>query len=699
MALPVTRSVRYQQNRLLLITTGFFTLLVIGLGSSIDYQYYEWRLRDQLARVGRRLPANPEVVVLGIDTASLTLDELMSDELAASPELQAMKEKGWPWPRWVYAPMIDKLAEAGAKVIAFDMLFPTAGVGDEQFKAALERHADRVVIGGSFAEIQSYGDEKAPFVPPSPTLIPPEDAAYDPRVGFVNFRADVDGRVRRTLYRTTYLEYSGFPARPDERELFSLAARMAQKAGYGELIPRGRKDLLFRFSYETNPRSIYQVFVPDLWKSQYGNGAFFKDKIVLIGPYGNWAKDVLDTPHGVRPGPQLHLSAFNALLKREFLTESTLLESILLVVLGGGVAFALGRWIASAPRRILLLFILVVAFAAGALLVYHTRGFFPILLSPLLALTVPSVVYLGLERLLEYLERMRVRRTLEQFVSRDVVQEVLDNPTSYLNTLGGARKPITVLFSDIRGFTTLTETAVPEKLVGQLQEYLTAMVRIVFAHGGTLDKFIGDAVMAHWGAIKTEGKEADARNAVEAALEMLRALPALNADWTADGLPPFRIGIGVNHGEPICGQLGSEQKREFTAIGDAVNLTARLESATKELRQEILLGETTAALVRDRFTLRTVDLLQVKGRAQPVEAFTVLDLGAGVAPPAWLAQWEEAIRLYRQRKFAEAERAFTAVQTEIPEDPLVQEYLRRVREYLVTPPPEEWDGVFTLKKK
>jgi adenylate cyclase len=297
-------------------------------------------------------------------------------------------------------------------------------------------------------------------------------------------------------------------------------------------------------------------------------------------------------------------------------------------------------------------------------------------------------------------EQQRVRRTLERYVSRDAVREILDNPASFLNSLGGERRSITVLFSDIRSFTTMTESADPHALVEQLNEYFNEMVGIVFAHEGTLDKFIGDAVMAHWGSIATAGPETDARRAVGTALEMRAALARLNTGWKARGLPELAVGFGINHGDAIVGNLGCEAKMEVSVLGDAVNLGSRLEGVTKEYGLDLCLGESVAPLVRDAFILRSVDLLLVKGKTHPVEVFTALGpRSAGTSEPAWLARHEEAVRAYRRGDFDAAEVAWLDVLAAEPGDPLASVFFARCAALRENPPPGEWTGIFTMPGK
>jgi adenylate cyclase len=232
---------------------------------------------------------------------------------------------------------------------------------------------------------------------------------------------------------------------------------------------------------------------------------------------------------------------------------------------------------------------------------------------------------------IEQVERKRVRRTLERYVSRDVVHELLDNPKLYLHSLGGVVRPATVLFSDIRGYSHVSAKTDPQALVGQLNEYLTAMVECVFRHRGTLDKFIGDAVMAVWGTTQTQGAREDASNAVRAALEMKKALAELNHKWRARGLPPLRIGIAVNHGPVVVGNIGSPQRMEFTVVGDAVNTSWRLQELTKICGADLVIGETVAALVAEEFDLESLGEYTLRDEIV-VEAYTIPSRAGALAP-------------------------------------------------------------------
>lgn len=695
---------KHSRVRWLTIFCVVCTLIPAGaFRFSGSYRDWEFAARDRLAVFGRKAAPNPEVVFLAIDTPSFTLDTLFEGELNASPALPLMKG-GYPYPRTVYPYIIERLAQAGAKVIAFDIMFPSEKDLDGPFKEALEKYSDKVIVGGNLelADLnhRSSAQGRNPtYTPPSLSLLPP-NRGTESRAGFVNFFPDDDLVVRTALHRTTDEELKSIPPSGDAAAYYSLAARMLEKAGYAHLLLRSNETAMFRYS-EWRPYSLYQIFVPGVWeRPPFNSGAFFKNKIVLIGPDGNWSKDELLTPFGLMLGPRIHLSALNAALNQDYLYELPWWGNLLLILAGGLIAWLL-IWFVPSPFRRFLLLIGVGLVAYGLVRwSYNAFGFFPIILSPMLAFVSSAGGFAVVEQVLDRRDRAHFRKTLEQYVSRDVVKELLDNRESFLNSLVGERKQITVLFSDIRGFTTLTESSDAQQLVLQLNEYFNEMVRIVFANVGTLDKFIGDAVMSHWGGITTSGVQTDARRAVTSALQMRQALKKLNADWKRRGMIELKIGIGINHGAAIVGNLGCEVKKEVTAIGDAVNVASRLEGATKEFHLDLLIGQETAALVRDAFILRSVGEIQVKGKGTPVEVFTVLeDRSSGVAAPDWLAGFERGIRLYRQREFAQALELFAQAVEAAPEDWLNQEYVSRCQRLILEPPGADWDGVYVMAKK
>ncbi len=669
------------------------------------YRNLEWKARDQLVRFGSRSELHPQIVFLAIDNASITLDLLMEDERKQSPALSLM-ENGFPYPRTVYPLIIERLVQAGARVVVFDMLFPSEKETDGPFREALAKYADQVVIGANLEardQGAAGGHERLhhTLVPPATSLIPPVPG-MDDRLGFVNFWGDPDDKVvRRALYRTTSEEMVGLPFRKAAPELFSLSARAVQKAGQLDRVPATHEMTLPRFAQQIRPHSLYEIFVRKFWDiPPYNGGELFRDKIVLIGPDGNWVKDELLTAFGLTTGPRLHISAMNAALKGDFLSEPSEWTNLLCIFAAGACAWLLGGLVQRRLLRLVILFGVAVSSYGAAQLLFNLQGFLPIVLSPLVALIGSSLTWTVREQVLDRVERLRMRRTLERYVSQDIVRELLDNPESYLNSIGGVRKEITVLFSDVRGFTSMTENADPHALVAQLNEYFEGMVATVFANQGTLDKFMGDAVMAHWGSIVGEGAEIDAVRAVTTALQMRTALARLNAAWKERGIVELQIGIGVSHGPAIVGNIGCEAKMEVSVIGDAVNLGSRLEGTTKQYHLDLCISETAAALVRESFIVRSVDLIVVKGKTKPVGVFTILEKrGPGVTEPAWLARHEEAVQFYRTGAFSAAEKAWRDVLEQAPTDGVAQVFIERCVELQKHPPEAEWTGVYEMKSK
>ena len=238
---------------------------------------------------------------------------------------------------------------------------------------------------------------------------------------------------------------------------------------------------------------------------------------------------------------------------------------------------------------------------------------------PLLAMLIAFVADLAWQYFVEGREKRKVKQLFSRYVARDVYDQLLADPTRA--KLGGTRRHMTVLFSDMRGFTALTEKGRPEDIVSQLNDYFTRMVKVLFEHRGTLDKFVGDMVMALFGAPLDD--EDHAEHAVQTALAMVRALDVLNAEWEAFGLPRLDIGIGINTGEMVAGNIGSDTIMSYTVIGDAVNLGARLESLNKEYGTRIIISESTRARLKGQYDIRPLGSVTVKGKTQPVAIFEV----------------------------------------------------------------------------
>jgi adenylate cyclase len=352
----------------------------------------------------------------------------------------------------------------------------------------------------------------------------------------------------------------------------------------------------------------------------------FRDAIVFVGVTAAGLHDVFMTPLGSTgsiPGTMIHATITDQLLSSVFIAPAGWPLQL-------GVLFACAALVAiltvALPMRVG--FVATVLAAAGVTalgFVLFGRGVWLSLIEPFLAIALSSTGGLAWQYFVEGREKRQVKRLFSRYLSKDVYEQVLKNPS--LAELGGRRREMSVLFSDMRGFTTLSERGDPEALVQQLNEYFTRMVEIIFEHQGTLDKFVGDMVMALFGAPLDDPDHAD--HAVRTALAMTRGLADLNERWRAQGRPTLGIGIGVNTGEMIAGTIGAETVRSYTVIGDAVNLGARLESLNKDYHTQIIISEFTVKQLKGRYNLRPLGAVVVKGKTVPVEIFEVVTAPSG----------------------------------------------------------------------
>lgn len=643
----------------------------------------EWMMQDAVLRAAPPAPKEERLVFLGIDAPNYE-GRFLPEELESAPGA-ALLASDFPWSREAWAVLLDKLVAAGARAVVFDLLFTSPGRGDEALAAALARHEGKVVLAGNMNFTGVVAEDNPVLAYPADSLL---DSLGDPlsAVGFVNFLPDADAVIRRT--------------RPDfvllQETVPTLGARIADLLG---APVEGGDPRRIRFggpggTYAHIP--VWKAFSPAAWRDNLRGGTVFKDKIVLIGPAATWTHDLHRTAASEAPmyGPEVHLHAAAALIHGAYIAEPSA-GVVTAIILGFGLLAGLVFCVVEQPWwRVGLLAAGNAGGLALAFGVYSRWGPMPVLLPPLLALNFGGGLCLVQKFFATFLEKLRTRAVLERLVSKNLVQAVLDSGSEFRRSLTGVRRNCTMLFSDIRGFTTMTEGADSAALVRQLNEYLTEMVDCVFRHQGTLDKFIGDAVMAVWGNVRVRTEREDAVSAVRCALEMLAALDRLNASWKARGIAELHIGIGLNHGEVIAGEMGSPQKKEITVIGDPVNLASRLEGVTKEYGLALVIGESVAALVKDDVVLQPVDFIRVKGKNRPVAIFTV----RSAHTPA-LAAHADALAHYRARRFSEARAVFLAAAAADPADPLPPLFARRCDALLAEPPGADWDGVFVMKTK
>ena len=350
------------------------------------------------------------------------------------------------------------------------------------------------------------------------------------------------------------------------------------------------------------------------------------------------------------------------------------------------------------------LFILSIAFVAASYLWMKAYG---LRVEQFLATFVQILIFvpLGLFLLYSYFEnkrrkeeaaKMQIKNAFKQYVAPEIIEEILKDPNKL--KLGGAKKELTIFFSDIRGFTTISEKFKPEELVHFLNEYLSAMSNIVLKNKGVIDKYIGDAIMAFWGA-PIEEKD-NAKLACETSLEMQIELEKLNDKLSKKGYPHLNIGMGMNTGEVIVGNMGSNEKFDYTVIGDNVNLASRLEGLNKIYGTSIIISETTYEKVKNYFLARDIDLVRVKGKTQPVRIYELIGKISGEkAKIEHLTMFNEALKEYRKQKFSSAQKLFKKISEKYSSDNVARIYIDRCIELNKKSPGKNWDGVFEHHEK
>lgn len=425
---------------------------------------------------------------------------------------------------------------------------------------------------------------------------------------------------------------------------------------------------------------------------------FLKDKLFIFGATAIGIFDLRVTPFEENyPGVETHANVLDNLMRQDFLVTNPNEElSMLAGILGLGIFLSIALSYLGALPGLSLVTLLLFCLTLVDKYIWFGHGTVVTIVLPLTLILTLFIFLTSYKYFTEERSKRELRGTFQKYVSPAIVEEILSDPTKI--ELGGRKANVTVFFSDVRGFTTISEKLDPRALSDLLNEYLTPMTDLVFKNRGTLDKYMGDAIMGFFGAPIAYSDHA--KFACRCALQHIQKLRELQAEFARRGLPEIDIGIGLNTGEVSVGNMGSQTVRSYTVMGDAVNLASRLEGINKQYGTRIIISEFTYEQVRNDFVCREVDWVRVKGKLLPVKIYELMT--EGQAPEdlrGLLTPFAEGYRQYHEGQWQKALASFSDALKVKPDDQVTQLYVERCNEYLVTPPPADWDGVFVMKTK
>ena len=714
-------------------------LVALGRGQTPLFETGERRTLDiRSRRFAEPRRADPRIVAVVIDQRSL-------DVIAGSREAGG-RERSWPWPRAYHGAVAEYLLKSGARAVAFDLIFSEPslyarlGESDDDRDFA-ERTAGKPVVqsvmftteppdGSGTPPDRAWPDgllsdrgtrrlarrPAEPFNKATLPVAPIIGAAA--ALGWIGFAPDEDGICRSMLPAAAYAPAGS----RDAVEVWSLPFALASLLGHrvesqlgepaaahvsmdGRRVPLDEDGrFLLRFHggegvYRQYPywRVLYSAIeVAEGRTPPAARPEEFRDKIVIVGSTAPGLLDLRATSvRDVTPGYVIHATALDNLLHGDGLVRPTVVPRTVALLLFATLAGVLFGAIPSLRDSSLLAVALVVGYVGVALWVFSSFHLWLLIVTPVVAVVAAHLGVTGYGYLTEGRERKFLRGAFSRYVAPEVVDQLVKNPGQL--ALGGETRELTVMFADVAGFTSLSEGRAPREIVELMNECFTEITGVIQRHGGTVDKFIGDAVMAFWNA-PVELPDHAAR-ACRATQDLLKALVRLNVGWAARGLPAISMRVGLATGPALVGNVGSSTKFNYTVMGDTVNLASRLEGAAKVFGTLSLIAGSTVQAAASAVACRELDWLQVKGRSEPVPVFEVM---AGEPPASLVEAWERyaaGLAAYRARRFDEAREHFAAALKAEPDDGPSKEMLARCDEYLVTPPPPEWRGEHVLHAK
>ena len=694
--------------------------IILGLGLAVIFSALAfenvlkpWQLQfGDLLYSGRK--TSSDIVLIEVDEKSLNTEKGLGNYET--------------WNRNYFAGVLENINRYQPKVVAFDFFFraPKDAKGDLRFRDALNATKKPIFfqpVNPSVYDKKGYFVEKLNTVFTSLPLKLFTDVAHV-LVSHANWLRDNDSVVRRIIpiiyseLKEKYYENFTVAVARSVLDGTTSAPPSIVPTGYTIALP-DRKNLtvplengqmLINFASVPGKSHYATLSFVDVYNQNYkpyniDPEKIFKDKIVLIGPQAFYFKDTYYTPVNKvsqMSGIEIHANAIQTILEQKFLRNESMLEKSIALFLLCMIASLIFMY---SKIRWSLVFLAATgtAYTLSAPFFFN-QGIILDLVHPYLALPTVFIASYMYRYLTEFKEKSALKMAFSHYVSPKVAETIMAHPENL--KLGGEKREVTVLFSDIVNFTSISEKLKPESLVALLNEYFEAMSQVIFEDGGTLDKFEGDAIMAFFGA-PLEQKDHAVR-ACHAALNMRLKLGALMESWKNDPLLPggenkpsldFRCGIST--GEVIVGNMGSTERFDYTIMGDTVNLGSRLESANKKYETHTMVSDATYEAVKDFFELRELDIIQVVGKSKPMKVYELLAPKGQLPVNALqlLKSYQEGMQKYHDRKFAEALAKFEDILKVYPDDGPSKLYRQRCEVLRDFPPSANWDGVFEMRTK
>lgn len=673
------------KNLLILSSISYILPVLFFLSGSL--KNFEFKVYDLLSKHLSPSDKSDNICLIYIDQFSI--EELNKQGIT------------WPWPRQIYAPVIEYLSEADAVFI--DILFTensSYGIEDDKIFAESLKKSKNVYLPFALSKEKGKIDEKYikkiayPAVIDTKlqydSLISPIDELKNSAQGLgnVSILPDEDGIYRRI---PLFFKVEDFTVPNFVMSYFIKKNMIHVKNNVilidNTIIPLDEENLLLKFSKDKYPFHLFSF--AELLDASIKNSKkqssnikknFFRGKTVFIGLTAPGLFDLKPTPMSSKtPGVFIHATTFENLINKNFIkvAPKSIIFSIMLIL----AIFIPHAFLKQHSLKInMLIFIFSGLFLICIEVVLFKLSIYMQFLPSFVCLIFSSIISLLYSYAVEGKERSFIKRTFTQYMDKRIVDYLLTHPEFI--TPGGQKTTVTVFFADIAGFTTIAEKLSPENTALMLHKVLNSLTEVVITHSGIVDKYIGDCIMAFWGApLKTESDEI---NACKAAIKCIESLEKINKEFSEKGMPSIKIRIGIHTGDAIVGNIGSDRLFNYTVIGDTVNIASRLESLNKFFNTSIIISKETYCKLTDSFVARELGVITVKGKTKPLTIFEILGQKDNInfEKISLVEKYNEGYSLYKEQKWNDAKEIFKSILNDFPEDGPSKFYLRKIEEFL-----------------